>query len=181
MNFRPLRLPGTYAIELRPIYDERGYFLRVYDRQAFYENDLDPDWKQENQSFSKHPGIIRGLHYQAPPHAEAKLVRVSMGRILDVFVDLRTDSPTFGQWDSIELSDQNFRMVFIPKGFAHGFCTLTAETLVHYRVDAKYAPHAEGGIRWNDETLNIEWPIDDPILSDRDKALPYLSDWASPF
>lgn len=155
--------------------------MRCYDEDIFRERGLATEWKQENQSLSKQKGIIRGLHYQIPPHAETKLVRVACGRVLDVIVDIRKDSPTFGQWDAIELSEDNYKSLYIPKGFAHGFCTLSDLAIVQYKVDEPYAPHAENGIRWDDQALRIEWPIEEPLVSDRDRALPPFSASASPF
>jgi dTDP-4-dehydrorhamnose 3,5-epimerase len=181
MEIKPLRIEGTFEIQLQPREDERGYFMRNYDDMIFRDHGLVTDWKQENQSLSTKRGIIRGLHFQAPPHAETKLVRAVIGRVLDVFVDLRKDSPTYGQWDAVELSEDNHNMVYIPKGFAHGYCTLTNRSLVQYKVDAYYAPSAEGGLRWNDKTLNIQWPVSDPTLSERDQILPEFDGWVSPF
>jgi len=172
MEIRPLKLPGTYEIILATRVDTRGYFMRTYDEAIFQEHGLQTQWVQENQSKSTTPFTLRGLHYQRPPHAEIKLIRVVAGAILDVFVDLRADSPTFGQWDSLHLSVDSYNMVYIPKGFAHGFCTLTPDTTVFYKVDSFYMPHYEGGLRWNDPTLNIQWPTDNPFISDRDKLHP---------
>jgi len=181
VEITPLRLRGTYQIVLAPHYDERGYFMRVWDEQLARQHGLTTAWAQESQSLSRRKGIIRGLHFQRPPHAETKLVRAAAGAILDVFVDLRKGSGTFGQWDSLELSGENHRMVYIPRGFAHGFCTLTEEALVVYKVDARYAPDSEGGVRWDDEDLRIKWPSGDPFVSDKDKRLPSFKDFVSPF
>jgi dTDP-4-dehydrorhamnose 3,5-epimerase len=181
MEITPLRLDGTYQIVLAPHYDERGYFMRVWDEQLSRRHGLTTAWVQENQSLSRRKDIIRGLHFQKPPHAETKLIRVAAGAILDVFVDLRKGSPTYGQWDSLELSSENRRVVYIPRGFAHGFCTLTEEALVVYKVDAYYAPESEGGLRWDDEVLRINWPTHDPLMSDRDKRLPSFKEFVSPF
>lgn len=181
MEITPLRLKGTCQIVPAPHYDERGYFMRVWDEQLSRRHGLTAAWVQENQSLSGRRGIIRGLHFQRPPHAETKLVRVAAGAILDVFVDLRKGSETYGQWDSLELSAQNHRMVYVPKGFAHGFCTLTEEALVLYKVDAYYAPESEGGLRWNDEVLRINWPTRDPLVSDKDRRLPSFKEFVSPF
>jgi dTDP-4-dehydrorhamnose 3,5-epimerase len=181
MEITPLRLSGTYQIVLAPHCDDRGYFMRVWDEQLSRQHGLTTAWVQENQSLSRRKGIIRGLHFQRPPHAETKLVRVAAGAILDVFVDLRKSSHTYGQWDSLELSAQNHRAVYIPRGFAHGFCTLTEEALAVYKVDACYAPDSEGGLRWDDEALQIAWPTRDPLVSDKDKRLPSFKEFVSPF
>ena len=132
---------------------------------------------QENQSQSIGKDVIRGLHFQRPPHAETKLIRVINGAIFDVFVDLRRNSETNGEWDSIELSADSQNSVYIPKGFAHGFCTLAENTIVLYKVDSYYAPEFEGGIRWDDKTLGIPWPADNPHLSNKDQQLGTLSDF----
>jgi dTDP-4-dehydrorhamnose 3,5-epimerase len=180
LKIQPLRLQGTYLINLDPQQDNRGYFMRVFDEAVFRSQGLVTTWVQENESKSTHKGTIRGIHFQKPPYSETKLVRVVAGAILDVFVDLRRESETFGHWDSIELSNDNHNLVFIPKGFAHGFCTLIEETVVLYKVDVFYAPQSEGGIRWNDETLNINWPVKEPYLSTKDKSLPLFRDLISP-
>ena len=126
-------------------------------------------------------GINRGLHFQRPPHAETKLVRVIQGAVLDVFVDLRRSSPTYGQWEMAELSEENHRAVYIPKGFAHGYCALTDISLVLYKVDALYNAGSEGGLRWNDSALAIPWPVTEPVLSAKDIALPTMNNFVSPF
>lgn len=118
---------------------------------------------------------LRGLHFQRPPHAETKLVRVLQGAILDVFVDLRENSPTYGEWDSIELSEGNNKAAYVPKGFAHGFCSLTEVVIVTYKVDSAYTPQAEGGLRWNDPNVGIQWPTDVPVMSDRDRTSTLLA------
>ena len=125
--------------------------------------------------------IIWGLHFQMPPGAETKLVRVVEGAVWDVFVDLRRDSPTYGQWDAVELAAETHNMVYIPRGFAHGFCTLTESCLVQYKVDSCYAPSLQGGLRWCDPTLDIDWPTDNPLLSPRDLELGFFQDFVSPF
>ena len=182
IELKPLRLAGTYEIALSPIYDERGYFLTTYQTRLFAEHGLVTDWAQENQSLSQQKGIIRGLHFQMPPHTETKLVRVLHGQVWDVFVDLRKGSPTYGQWDSVLLSAENPNMVYIPKGFGHGFCTLTEDVLVSYKVDEYYAPSAQAGLLWNDPTLAIEWPVaGEPLLSEKDQELPLFATFDSPF
>ena len=169
MKFEKTRLSGVIIIILNPFTDERGFFMRTYDKNKFEENGIDRVWVQENHSRSDKKDIIRGLHLQLLPFAETKLVRCISGAVLDVFVDLRKGSGTFGNWDSVELSEENKRMVFIPKGFAHGFCTLTEVSEVVYKVDNYYSPEHEFGIIWNDDGIGIEWPVSDPILSEKDK------------
>lgn len=149
--------------------------MRTYDIQLFKKYDIDRNWLQENHSRSEEKGIIRGLHFQFPPFSETKLVRCIEGAVMDVFVDLRKDSGTFGQWDSIELSANNKKMILIPKGFAHGFCTLTDISEVLYKVDNFYSKNHESGIIWDDPNLNIDWTVTDPILSDKDKKNQTLS------
>ncbi len=171
----PLALAGTFEIQLDPHRDERGYFMRWYDREAFARAGLPTEWVQGNESASRR-GVVRGLHFQRPPHAETKLVRAIVGRVQDVFVDLRRGSPTFGKWQAIELSDEAANAVLIPKGFAHGFCTLSDEAVVSYLVDSPYTPGAEGGLLWSDPALGIEWPFDgQALVSARDGAWPPLA------
>ncbi|MFC3749134.1 dTDP-4-dehydrorhamnose 3,5-epimerase [Paenibacillus sp. GCM10012306] len=177
MIIKPGRLQGIYEISLSPSSDHRGHFTRIYDQQLFKEHGLDWNWVQENRSFSGKKGTIRGMHLQYGDHAETKLIRVTQGAIFDVFVDLRPDSPSFGCWDSVLLTENNNKMVYISKGFAHGFCTLQDACEVVYKVDRCYAPQHEGGVRWNDETLRITWPILRPIMSDRDMQLPTLEEY----
>jgi dTDP-4-dehydrorhamnose 3,5-epimerase len=149
--------------------------MRWYDRETFARAGLPTDWVQGNESRSAR-NVVRGLHFQRPPHAETKLVRAVHGRVHDVFVDLRRGSPTFGQWDALELSDKSANAVLIPRGFAHGFCALSEEALVSYLVDHVYTPEAEGGLLWNDPALGIAWPIEGaPIVSEKDRAWPPLS------
>jgi dTDP-4-dehydrorhamnose 3,5-epimerase len=162
------KIKGVYEIDLEPHKDKRGFFMRVYDEKIFKEFGLHRDWVQENHSRSLQKGIIRGLHFQFPPYAETKLIRAMRGSIFDVFVDLRKNSLTFGQWDSIVLSEDKFNCAYVPRGFAHGFCTLTPHCEVIYKVDNYYVSEHEGGIIWNDEELNIDWPEENPILSKKD-------------
>jgi len=163
------KINGVFEITLSLISDHRGFFMRAFDLNEFNKYGMNKMWVQENHSRSSQQGILRGLHFQFPPYAETKMVRCIRGKILDVFVDLRKDSRTFGQWDSLELSEENKKMVFIPRGFAHGFCTLTDESEVLYKVDNYYAPEYEGGLLWNDPDIGIDWPLEDPILSDKDR------------
>lgn len=177
----PLRLEGTFVLTSLPAPDCRGYFSRCWDSGVAQSHRLNTDWVQENECFNYKRGTLRGLHFQTPPYTETKLLRVSAGAVLDVFVDLRKASETYGQWDSIELSAENGRLVYIPKGFAHGFCTLTDNVVVLYKVDEYYAPEFEGGVRWDDPDLGIRWPVLEPILSARDAALPTFYRFQSPF
>jgi dTDP-4-dehydrorhamnose 3,5-epimerase len=183
MEIKQRKLKGSYEITVDRIGDSRGYFMRSYDKTLFVENGLQTDWQQENQSYSSRLHTVRGLHFQKPPYSETKLVRVVQGKILDVFLDLRKDSETYGQWDSIELSDDNNKIIYIPRGFAHGFCTLTEHTIVQYKVDNTYTPSHEGGILWNDPAVGVNWGIKEEtaFLSERDKSLVSFSSFDSPF
>lgn len=163
------KIKGVFEIRAEPIVDDRGFFMRTYDKPLFEEAGLDRQWVQENHSRSEQKGIIRGLHLQLHPYAETKLVRCIIGRILDVFVDLREGSATFGQWGAIELSAEKKNIAYIPRGFAHGFCSLVKGSEVIYKVDNYYAPDYEVGLLWNDPELNIDWPVKKPILSKKDQ------------
>ncbi len=163
--------------------DARGYFAEVYTERVFHQAGITATFVQDNQSFSLHRGTIRGLHLQLPPAAQAKLVRVIRGCVYDVAVDLRVGSPTYGQWIAERLSADGGEQIYVPCGFAHGFCTLEADTEVAYKVDSYYAPAYDSGIIWNDPTLNIPWPVtpDAAILSDKDRKLGIFATFASPF
>lgn len=174
MHFIATPLAGAYVIEPRIFKDQRGFFTETYNRREFEAQGLSYDFVQDNHSYSRERGVIRGLHFQKPPWTQTKLIRVVMGRIYDIIVDLRRESATYGQWFGLELSRRDMRMLLVPRGFAHGFCTLTKETLVLYRVDAFYAPQADSGIRWDDPDLAISWPVQQPVLSDKDQRLPLL-------
>lgn len=168
MKVTETKLKGVMIIEPEVFRDTRGFFMRVYDDTIFRKYGIHRNWVQENHSLSVEKGVIRGMHFQFPPHMETKLVRVISGEIYDVFIDLRKDSSTFGNWDSITLSVDNKKMVYIPRGFAHGFCSLTKNCEVLYKMDNYYAPNSVGIIRWNDPDLGIDWPVNDPILSEKD-------------
>lgn len=156
--------------------DSRGWFSETWNADAFARLGLPSGLCQDNQSFSKAKGTLRGLHYQAPPSAQAKLVRCLQGRIFDVAVDIRQSSPTFGRWISVELSADNGRQLFVPAGYAHGFLTLEEDCMVAYKVDAYYSAQDDRGIFWDDRSIGIDWPLDGkPVLSERDAALPQLS------
>jgi dTDP-4-dehydrorhamnose 3,5-epimerase len=176
MKLTPLKLAGTFAVDFEPRSDERGDFMRWYDRDAFARVGVAVEWVQANQSTSRR-GVVRGLHFQRSPHAETKFVRAVCGAIFDVFVDLRRGSPTFGRWDALELSAAARNGVLIPRGFAHGFCALGDGAIVNYLVDNAYAPHAEGGLAWDDPDLAIAWPLAGAaIVSSKDRQWPRLRD-----
>jgi dTDP-4-dehydrorhamnose 3,5-epimerase len=176
MKFTETGLEGAYVIEPAVFRDNRGFFMETYNRKVFRDHGMDPEFVQDNYSFSQAKGVIRGLHFQYQPHAQAKLVMVMSGRVFDVIVDLRRGSSSYGRWVGVELSSSPFTMIFVPKGFAHGFCTLEENPHVLYKVDALYPPAADGGIRWDDPELAIPWPAQAPVLSKKDSELPLLRD-----
>ena len=168
------RLKGVKLIEPAVYGDHRGFFMESYNEKIFQEHGIDHQFIQDNHSLSKEAGVLRGMHYQLEPKAQTKLVRVATGAIYDVVVDIRRDSPTFGQWEGFILSEYNKRQLLVPKGFAHGFCTITEDVNVLYKVDELYSPEHDRGIAWNDEELAIKWPVGEPILSEKDKKHPSL-------
>ncbi len=174
-RFRRLRIPDVVLVTPKVFKSKRGSFMEVYKQADFREFGITPIFVQENQSLS-HKNVLRGLHYQKPPMAQGKLVRVVSGEIFDVAVDIRRGSPTFGKHVSVRLSDKNRRMVYIPEGFAHGFCVLSDSAEVIYNTTKPYSPENERGIIWNDESLGIKWPVKDPLLSAKDMRLPRLSE-----
>lgn len=174
MIFEPLNLEGAYLISLDKKEDDRGFFARYYCEEEFQKHNLNTDWVQMNNSFSKHKGTLRGLHFQNPPHSEVKLIRCFRGAIWDVMVDIRKGSKTYGQWSGTELSAENRKMLYIPEGFAHGFISLTDDSEILYMVSSAYTGKAEGTLRWNDSFHNIEWPLPPEIISDKDKV---AEDW----
>jgi len=169
MNFKERKLKGVFEITPNSINDNRGFFMRTYDKEIFKRNNINTEWVQENHSGTVSKGTIRGMHFQLPPHAEAKLVRCIKGKVINAFIDLRVDSDTFGKWDMIELSAFNKKMIFIPKGFANGFCIIENDSELIYKTDNIYNPEFERRIKWNDNDVGIEWPLLNPILSDKDK------------
>ena len=177
MDYRETKIKGVYVIEPKVFTDNRGYFMESFKQQEFEENVCSIDFIQENESKSS-KGVLRGLHYQKGEFAQAKLVRVIKGRVLDVAVDLRRNSPTFGQYEMVELSEENKLQFFIPRGFAHGFLVLSDEAIFTYKVDNVYAPQHEASVKWNDSVIGIEWPIDEDqlILSEKDKNAKPLSE-----
>ena len=168
-----LDIPGVLLIEPRVFGDDRGSFMETYKESDFRRLGIVDKFIQDNQSESAR-GVLRGLHYQLPPHAQAKLVRVLSGAVLDVAVDVRRSSPTFGRWVSVELTGSNRRMLYIPVGFAHGFLTLSDNAVFSYKCGAEYARESEAGIRWDDPTFAIGWPDTQVLLSEKDAMLPFL-------
>ena len=176
MNKIATNLEGVYIIEPQVFGDQRGYFMETWSTRNFEEMGLHYDFVQDNQSFSAQQGILRGIHFQNAPMAQAKLVRVTRGAVMDVAVDLRKGSPTYRQWVDVELSADNKRMLMIPRGFGHGFKTLTDNVEFCYKVDNFYSKEHDRGIRFDDPALNINWGIDHPILSQKDTVSPFLNE-----
>lgn len=177
MNVIKTDIDGLVIIEPRVFGDSRGYFFESFSERDFKREVADVDFVQDNESKSSY-GVVRGLHFQKPPYAQAKLVRVVKGKVLDVAVDLRKDSPTFGQYAAMELSEENHRQMFIPRGFAHGFSVLSEEVIFQYKCDNYYAPQSEGAVAWDDPDLDIDWkiPAEKVLLSEKDKKHPRLKD-----
>ncbi|MCX6284479.1 MAG: dTDP-4-dehydrorhamnose 3,5-epimerase [Bacteroidetes bacterium] len=173
-------LEGLLIIKPDVFEDERGYFFESFNHGKFLNLGLDLKFMQDNESKSK-KGVLRGLHFQAPPFAQGKLVRVMRGSVLDVAVDIRKNSPTYGKWESIVLSGQNKWMYWIPEGFAHGFATLEDDTIFFYKCTNIYNKASEGSILWNDTGLNINWGLQDPVISDKDKISEKFKDFTTPF
>jgi len=172
-TFTRLEIPEVLLVEAKTFGDARGFFIETYKRSDFVTQGISHPFVQDNYSHSIR-GVLRGLHYQKEPAAQGKLVAVVRGEIVDVAVDIRHGSPTYGRWVSVILSDTNHQMLYVPVGFAHGFCVLSAEADVVYKATAEYAPELERGIRWDDPALGIRWPVHDPILSPNDTRLPPL-------
>jgi len=170
------KLPGVRLIEPAVFGDRRGFFIESYNERRFAEHGMTPHFVQDNHSMSAEAGVLRGLHYQLNPRAQTKLVRVTVGAVYDVVVDIRRGSPTFGQWQGFLLTADNKRQVLVPQGFAHGFCTLVPNCEVQYKVDEYYSPEHDRGIAWNDPALGIDWPTHSPVLSDKDGKHPVLAD-----
>ena len=181
MKVERLAIPDVLLVEPARFGDARGFFSEVWSRRALAQHGITADFVQDNHSLSREAGVVRGLHFQRPPAAQGKLVRVVRGAVLDVAVDLREGSPTYGRHVATRLSAENWRQLWVPRGFAHGFCTLEPDTEVLYKVDAYYDREADAGIRWDDPALGIDWPVAAPILSDKDRAAPCLAEVAPPF
>lgn len=173
-------IAGLLIVKPQVFEDHRGYFFESYNKEKFLNQGIDQNFVQDNESKSM-KGVLRGLHFQAPPFAQGKLVRVMKGAVLDVAVDLRKQSPTYGKWASIELTESNKWMYWVPQGFAHGFLTLEDNTVFFYKCTNVYNKMSEGSIRWNDPDLGIDWGISQPLLSDKDREAPLFKDFTSPF
>lgn len=176
MNVTPLKLQGASLLEPVVHGDNRGFFMESYNEEIMHKAGVNFKFIQDNQSLSAEVGVLRGLHYQLNPKAQTKLIRVLSGVIYDVILDVRRNSPTFGQWVGVILSEYNKRQLLVPKGFAHGFCTLVPGTQVLYKVDEYYSPEHDRGILWSDPALGIDWPAGNPVLSDKDQQHPLLKD-----
>jgi dTDP-4-dehydrorhamnose 3,5-epimerase len=172
MRFTETKVAGAFLIEPEPIADERGFFARTWCREEFADHGLTPELAQANLSFNHRKGTLRGLHYQAAPHPEAKLVRVTRGAIWDLALDLRRDSPSYLAWFGAELSDANRHMLYVPEGCAHGFLTLTDDAEVAYQMSAPYAPQAARGVRFDDPAFGISWPGAVVVINERDRTYP---------
>jgi dTDP-4-dehydrorhamnose 3,5-epimerase len=183
LTIQETEIPDVRILTPRRFGDDRGFFSETYNRKRFVEAGIDTAFVQDNHSWSAKVGTVRGLHYQSPPFAQDKLVRVVRGRILDVAVDIRRSSPTYGRYVAVELSTENWQQLLVPIGFAHGFCTLEPDTEVIYKVSAYYSAAHDHGLAWNDPALGIAWPVEaaEATLADKDRRHPLLSDLASPF
>jgi dTDP-4-dehydrorhamnose 3,5-epimerase len=175
MIFSETHLTGSYLIEIEKIEDGRGFFTRTFDKNEFIKMELDSEFVQSSISQNKKKGTIRGMHYQTKPYEENKIVRCVKGKIFDVIIDLRLNSKTFKEWLSVELSEDNYKMLYIPKGFAHGFQTLENNTEVYYEITEVYNKKSSRGIKWNDPTFNINWPLDISIISEKDKNFSFFN------
>lgn len=178
MEFKRSKLEGVIEIIPNVFGDERGYFLESYNKDLFSKNGIDISFVQDNQSLSS-KNVVRGLHFQAPPFAQDKIVRVIKGSVVDVVVDIRKNSPTYGQFETYTLTEEKKNMLLVPKGFAHGFVTLEDNTIFVYKCSNIYNKESEGGILWN--SLDINWHVENPLVSDKDKILPKFSEFITPF
>lgn len=172
MQFTPSRIPGAWVIDISPIRDERGFFAMTWLPEEFRKRGIEPVLAQCNLAFNHTRGTLRGMHFQKHPHAQAKIVRATRGALLDVIVDVRPESPSYRQWDAVELTADNRRMLYIPEGIAHGYLTLTDGTEAYYHASSPWVPQAESGIRWNDPAVAINWPFAPVLISERDLSWP---------
>lgn len=172
MRFTPTPIPGAYLVDIQPAEDERGFFARTYCEDEFRGNGLESHFAQGSIAFSKRKGTLRGFHYQRDPHAEVKLIRCTRGAVYDVVIDLRPHSLTFRQWFPAELTAGNRRMLYIPKGLAHGYQTLDDDTEISYQMSDPYHPEAAAGVRWDDPAFAVRWPLDVTVISEQDRSWP---------
>jgi dTDP-4-dehydrorhamnose 3,5-epimerase len=172
MIYTPSRITGAWIMDVEPIHDQRGFFAMTWLPEELHERGMDPALAQCNLAFNHKRGTLRGMHLQAEPHAQVKIVRATRGSLLDVIVDLRPESATFRQWDAVELSADNRRMLYIPGGIAHGYLTLTDDTEVYYHASTPWAPQAEQGVRWDDPAFAIAWPFQPEVISGKDASWP---------
>jgi dTDP-4-dehydrorhamnose 3,5-epimerase len=175
MRFTPSRIPGAWVIDIEPIHDHRGFFAMTWLPEKLRQHGIDPALAQCNLAYNHKRGTLRGMHFQAAPFAQAKLVRATRGALLDVIVDLRADSPTYRQWDAVELTADNRRMLYMPEGIAHGYLTLTDDVEAQYQASTPWAPQAESGVRWDDPAFAIKWPFAPTVISDKDRNWPLHS------
>lgn len=183
MHIEQTKLPGVLILTPKRHSDNRGFFSECWNSRTYAENGIEIDFVQDNHSFNNEVGVIRGMHFQAPPHSQIKLVRCGHGLLYDVVVDVRVGSPTYGEWIGGELSFENGRQMLVPHGCLHGFMTLTPNTEIIYKCSDYYAPSADGGVRFDDPDIGIDWPLGQitPILSEKDQNAPLLKDFKSPF
>ena len=175
MTFTESRIPGAWIIDVSEIHDDRGFFAMTWLPGEFTKRGLDPSLAQCNLAFNHKRGTLRGMHFQKAPHEQVKIIRCTRGALLDVIVDLRPDSPTYRRWEAVELSADNRRMFYMPKGIAHGYLTLTDAAEAYYHASAPWAPQAESGVRWNDPAFGIKWPFEPAVISEKDANWPLLS------
>ena len=176
MKATETELKGVFVLEPQVFGDARGWFMESWSQRKMHDAGIDVQFVQDNQSFSAQKGTLRGLHYQLKPMCQAKLLRCTRGKIFDVAVDIRKGSPQYGKWVGVELSAENKKQLFIPRGFAHGFITLTDDVEVQYKADNYYAPECDGNIRWDDPDIGVEWPLKPVILSEKDSKAPLLKE-----
>jgi dTDP-4-dehydrorhamnose 3,5-epimerase len=170
MQYTPSRIPGAWVIDVTKITDARGFFAMTWLPRELSERGMNPSLAQCNLAYNTRRGTLRGMHFQKAPHAQAKIIRATRGALLDVIVDLRAGSPTFRQWDAVELTADNHRMLYMPEGVAHGYLTLVDGTEAYYHASAPWVPEAESGVRWNDPAFGIKWPFEPGVISEKDGA-----------
>ena len=181
MQIEKTTLPDVLVLTPARFGDARGWFSETFNAARFVQAGLTMEWVQDNHSMSAAVGTLRGLHFQRAPHAQDKLVRCTRGAIFDVAVDVRKGSPSYGKWVGVDLTPENGKQLLVPRGFLHGFVTRVADTEVQYKCSDVYAPDCDGGIRWNDPSIGIDWGVSDPVLSAKDQVAPLLAGWESPF